>query len=365
MKNKIKKIKFTKNPEAMLGKKEVETYLYYLEDNNELEKIPLPLLVYYVVGNVLINEVNNGGFSQYLTNSSINTLPYLKECIYAINNEELTSIITDLFTSIQIHLKTEDLESIKNSDYSDELEDEFSLLDVRFYELDKKEGIVQLAKKYYQNNIPNDKLVVEIVKERESEFVHYFTKDLTNITTENAIEAVMNFVAQYSNINFDIKIHRWKNHYRLQIIDNSNSFNLVEIMNKFKDNSTSNQIFNILGFKFSGEHFNCVIFDACDENKDLWRLYIEKSGFEKNEYKIEYFRFCRYDSNPNALFNHKIISHIMIGDFDNKEVNIDLFKETLVKNAKRLKKINRIDEEITEYTSTLSTVTNNIYLKYF
>ena len=62
MKNKNKKVKFTKNPEAMLEKKEVETYLYYLEDNNELEKIPLPLLTYYVVGNVLINEVNNGGF---------------------------------------------------------------------------------------------------------------------------------------------------------------------------------------------------------------------------------------------------------------------------------------------------------------
>lgn len=363
MKNKIKKIKFTKNPEAMLEKKEVETYLYYLEDNNDLEKIPLPLLTYYVVGNVLTNEVNNGGFSQYLTNSSINTLPYLKECIYVINNEELTSIITDLFLSIQTYLKTENLEIIKNSDYSEELEDVFSSLDLRFYELDKKEGIVQLAKKYYQNNIPNDKLVVEIVKERESEFVHYFTKNLTNITTENAIEAVMDFVAQHSNINFDIKILRWKNHYRLQIIDNSNSFNLVEIMNKFKDNSTSNQIFNILGFKFSGEYFNGVIFDACDENKDLWRLEIEKSGFEKNEYKIERFMFCRYDPDPNFLFNHKIISHISIGDFDYNEIDIDLFKEILVKNAKTLNNINRIDEEITEYAPALGTVINTIYLK--
>ena len=363
MKNKIKKIKYTKNPEAMLEKKEVETYLYYLEDNSELENIPLPLLTYYVVGNVLINEVNNGGFSQYLTNSSINTLPYLKKCIHVINNDELTSIITDLFNAIQTYLRTDNLENIKNLEYSDELEDILSSLDERFYELDKKEGIEQLAKKYYQNNIPSDKLVVEIVKERESEFVHYFTKDLKNITTENAIEAVMDFVAQHSNINFDIKILRWKNHYRLQIIDNSNSFNLVEIMNKFKDNSTSNQIFNILGFKFSGEYFNGVIFDACDENKDLWRLEIEKSGFEKNEYKIEHFMFCRYDPNPNFLFNHKIISHISIGDFDYKEIDIDLFKEILVKNAKRLNNINRIDEEITEFTPTLSKVTNNIYLK--
>lgn len=361
MKNRIKKINFTKNPETMLEKKEVETYLYYLEDNSELEKIPLPLLTYYVVGNVLINEVNNGGFSQYLTNSSINTLPYLKKCIHVINNEELTSIITDLFTAIQTYLRTDNFENIKNLEYSDELENILSSLDERFYELDKKEGIEKLAKKYYQNNIPSDKLVVEIVKERESEFVHYFTKDLTTVTTENAIEAVMTFVAQYPNINFDIKILRWEKHYRLHLIDNSNSFNLVEIMNKFRDNSTSNQIYNILGFKFSGEHFNCVIFDACDENKDLWRLNIEKSGFEKNEYKIEYFRFVRY--NPNSLFNHKIISHIMIGDFDYKEVNIDLFKETLVKNAKTLNNINRIDEEITEYTPTLSTVTNNIYLK--
>lgn len=363
MKNKIKKINFTKNPEAMLEKKVVETYLYYLEDNSELEKIPLPLLTYYVVGNVLINEVNNGGFSQYLTNSSINTLPYLKKCIYAINNEELTSIITDLFNSIQTHLKTDNLENIKNSEYSDVLVNILSSLDERFYELDKKVGIEKLAKKYYQNNIPSDKLVVQIVKERESEFVHYFTKDLTTITTEDAIEAVMTFVSQYPNINFDIKILRWEKHYRLQVIDNSNSFNLAEIMNKFKDNSASNKIYNILGFKFSGEHFNGVIFDACDENKDLWRLYIEKSGFEKNEYKIEHFMFCRYNPNPNFLFNHKIISHISIGDFDYNEIDIDLFKEILVKNAKTLNNINRIDEQITEYTPTLNTVINNIYFK--
>ena len=38
----------------------------------------------------------------------------------------------------------------------------------------------------------------------------------------------------------------------------------------------------------SKEYFNGVIFDACDENKDLWRLEIDKSGFEKNEYKIEF-----------------------------------------------------------------------------
>ena len=236
-------------------------------------------------------------------------------------------------------------------------------MDERFYELDKKVGVEQLAKKYYQNNIPSDKLVVEIVKERESEFVHYFTKDLTAVTTEDAIEAVMTFVAQYPNINFDIEISRWEKDYRLRVIDNSNSFNLVEIMNKFKDNSTSNQIYNILGFKFSGGHFNGVIFDACDENKDLWRLYIEKSGFEKNEYKIEYFRFVRYDPSPNFLFNHKIISHITIGDFDYKEIDIDLFKETLINKAKALNNINRIDEQITEYIPTLRTITNNIYLK--
>jgi hypothetical protein len=37
----------------------------------ELNKLPIPFLVYYVIGCILTDEVNNGGFAQYLSNSSV------------------------------------------------------------------------------------------------------------------------------------------------------------------------------------------------------------------------------------------------------------------------------------------------------
>ena len=78
MKSKTLKLKYPKNPGALLDKAEVQTYIWHLEDVGELDKLPLPFLAYYVLGCRLTDEVNNGGFAQYLSNSSVHTLPYLE-----------------------------------------------------------------------------------------------------------------------------------------------------------------------------------------------------------------------------------------------------------------------------------------------
>ena len=80
MKSKIIKLKYQKNPNALIDREDVQNYLWNLEDKKELDILPLPFLAYYIVGCILTDEVNNGGFAQYLSNSSVHTLPYLERC---------------------------------------------------------------------------------------------------------------------------------------------------------------------------------------------------------------------------------------------------------------------------------------------
>lgn len=58
----------------------------------------------------------------------------------------------------------ENLNSIVESEYSDEFEEVLSELDDRFYALDEKSDVENLAKKYYRENIPAEKLIFELVK---------------------------------------------------------------------------------------------------------------------------------------------------------------------------------------------------------
>ena len=121
MKSKILKLKYPKNPGILLDKEEVQSYIWHLEDINELDKLPLPFLSYYVVGCRLTDEVNNGGFAQYLSNSSIQTLPYLERCVRAIGNSEMIEIINEFLSVVSKNFDISDIETIAKADYSEEL----------------------------------------------------------------------------------------------------------------------------------------------------------------------------------------------------------------------------------------------------
>ena len=164
MKTKFLKFKYTKNPRTLLDKQEVQTYLLHLENISALDKLPLPFLVYYVVGCILTDEVNNGGFAQFLSNSSVKTLPYLEKCVKAINNTELIAICFKLISIVSENFNIKNLNLIAESEYSDEFEEVLSELDDHFYALDEKSDVENLVKKYYRENIPAEKLIFELVK---------------------------------------------------------------------------------------------------------------------------------------------------------------------------------------------------------
>lgn len=151
-----KEIAFPDDPEELLKDQEVFGYLMDLEEKGKLDVLPLPFLVYYVIGFVTLGEVDNGGFGQYLSNSSVDTLPYLQRCADAIGDAELISLIGDLLKAVGKYVEPDDIEAVRDFEFPDEFEDVLSSLDHRFYGLD----VDGLAKKYYRDHLPKGKLVI-------------------------------------------------------------------------------------------------------------------------------------------------------------------------------------------------------------
>ena len=289
MKAKTLKLKYPKKPGALLDKPEVVDYIWHLEDVGELDKLPLPFLAYYVVGCRLTDEVNSGGFAQYLSNSSVQTLPYLERCVNALGNAELTVICAELLSAVSKDFDINDTEAIAEADYSDELETALSALDDRFYALDEKCNVEELAKKYYKDNLPEEKLIFELVKPPVTDRRRYFIYDKSGITNEEAAKAFMAFLAEFSDVKFEIVIEKWGDMFRINATDSTNSLDLAEIHAHFDDSSYafgkngSSDRCKILSFNLGGGIFKEIHVDSCDEENWVWRLTITESGFDKNE----------------------------------------------------------------------------------
>lgn len=352
MRTKILKLKYTKNPKNLLNKPEVQTYLQDLENKKELDKLPLSFLAYYVVGCILTDEVTNGGFVQYLSNSSVLTLPYLDRCIKAIGNTELIKICSNFLSAVSEKFNIKDLDTIAKSDYTDDFEKILSKLDQRFYALNEKNNVENLAKKYYRDNIPTEKLVFELAKPAENEYRRYFIYDRENISNEEAAKSFMNFLAEFSNIKFEISIEKWGKMFRIYAIDSTNSLNLSEILAHFDDNSYSfgkkvnTDRRKMLCFNFSCGIYNEIHIDSYDKENWVWRLIINKSDFDDNEYKISYSRFC------SSIPSEKKVSRICVGDFDDPKVDITTLEKIFIEYAKTQNNIMCIYEKINDLNVT-------------
>ena len=346
MEAKTLKLKYPKNPGALLDKPEVVDYIWHLEDVGELDKLPLPFLAYYVVGCRLTDEVNNGGFAQYLSNSSVQTLSYLEKCVNALGNAELTAICTELLSAVSKDFDITDTETIAEADYSDELETVLSALDDRFYALDEKNDVEGLAKKYYKDNLPEEKLIFELVKPPETDRRRYFIYDKSGITNEEAAKAFMTFLAEFTDVKFEIAIEKWGGMFRINATDSTNSLDLAEMHAHFDDSSyafgknSGSERCKILGFKLGGGIFKEIHVDSCDEENWVWRLTISESGFDKNEYEISYSRYC------SGTHGAKKESRICVGDFADDPEVLATMEKVFVECAKAQGNITRIYEEM-------------------
>ncbi|MGN1040006.1 MAG: DUF4375 domain-containing protein [Candidatus Fimimonas sp.] len=340
------KLKYTKNPETLIENPDVQSHLWDLEDAGELEKLPIPFLAYYVVGRRLTDEVNNGGLEQYLSNSSVHTLPYLEKCVNALGNAELTAICLDFLSAVSTYFDVNDTKTIAKADYSDELLDVLTDLEGRFYAFDEKYGVCKVAKKYYQSNIPAEKLVIEVVKPPENDKLRYFIYDKSGVTNEQAAKAFMDFLAEFSDVQFEICIVKWGGRFRICATDSTNSLNLAEICAHFDDSSYSfgktvgSDRSKILGFKLGGGILKEMHVDSYDEENWVWRLTIVESGFDDNEYEISYHCCYSGGSNPNDR-----VSKIVVGDFAENPKVLAAIENVLVERAKVQGNVTRIFEQ--------------------
>ena len=345
MKAKVLKLKYPMNPRNLFDKPEVQTYVWHLEETGELDKLPLPLLAYYVVGCCLSDEVNNGGFAQYLSNSSVYTLPYLDRCIRAIDNAELTAICTEFLSAVSEKFDINDPDSIAKADYSGESEEVLSALDERFYFLDENNNVENLAKKYYRENIPAEKLVFELVKPPATDRRRYFVYDKSGITNEEAAKNFMAFLAEFSDVKFEISIEKWGGMFRICATDPANALDLAEIHAHFDDSSYAfgknggSERCKILGFKLGGGIFKEIHEDSGDDENWFWRLIIGESGFDDNEYEISYSRFC------SVMPDEKKVSRICVGDLDDTKTDLTALEEILIECAKTQGNITRVYEQ--------------------
>ena len=67
--------------------------------------MPIPFLVYYVIGCILTDEVNNGGFAQYLSNSSVHGGDNVRKRIKRTKNTLICGLF--LFFAVSINSNNE------------------------------------------------------------------------------------------------------------------------------------------------------------------------------------------------------------------------------------------------------------------
>ena len=296
-----KKLKYPKNPRTLLEREDVTNYLFYLEDNGDLGKLEPSFLAYYVLADVLLNEVNNGGFEQYLTNSSVATLPYLESSAKLVGNTELYAIVSDLVSEVKRQVRNADILSIKNIDFCDEFEDLLSDLDNRFYDFDDKYDLEKIVRQYYQNHIPSDKCEIQIVKQRETDSLRYFVKNVDDVSILDATNSFVDFLNEFAGVKWKIEIMKFGGVFRLHAIDDTNSIDLDKVFAHFTDSDSALKMLK----------YEEITIRNIQNGTDSYDISIKPSGFEKNEFIMK--RFCSMRSKVDGPFKISICSSIILG----------------------------------------------------
>lgn len=286
MTEKIKKLKLPKNPGDFLYKEEVTNYIMMLEDTGALAQLPENLLMYYVI-DTLLNEVNNGGFSQYLTNSSVATYPYLTSAAARLEQPDVQYLLEEFVSETDKYRNGAD---ISNLEISDEFDEILSRLDDAFYDLDEKYNIEKLNRKAYKANFEEGKIKIKIVKERETSSCRYFIWQPQS-SVESAIRALLDFTAEFPEAKWNLEVAVWGDMFRIYAYSDMEAIDLDEVACHFDDchysflthrveNNLVNCRSNILEF---GEVSIVSMAGECRQDS----VGIAPSGFEKHEYKMK------------------------------------------------------------------------------
>lgn len=273
---KIKTYKIPKNPTNFIYKEDVLSYIIELEETDGLAQLPENLLLYYVL-EILIDEVNNGGFAQYLTNHSAVGFPYVNRAADRLENAEFVQLLKDFSAETTCFLNDAPVTEIE---LCDEFEEVLEKLDDRFFALDKQYDIEKLNLKAYKTNYSEGTIAIPLVKERESANCRYFFAD-PNVTLRQAMESLCDYISEFDGSNWEIEFCDgdilFEKVFQMRLWSDIPQCDLCEIVQKFDQP-------NILKLK-EMELFSVV--NETDFCVEQHVVRIKRSGFEKNEYVIK------------------------------------------------------------------------------
>lgn len=278
------KVKMLKNPEKMIFEESVYNYIVMLEDTGKLDLLPKNLFVYYVFY-VLTNEVNNGGYDQYLSNSSKNTYRYLRKCAEYLGHGILTPYTIEVCDYIDTF---GDISEITNEAFFDRL----SEFDNKFYDIDKKINIFNVITKYYQSNIELDIIDVPKLKEKESCKCRYFTvpKEIPRVGAEEAAESFLRILSDYSEHRWIVELFQMFDNYRIMARTVNSAINLREAVAKWgEEGSFSPECRAELRDRMRvSVFFKEIRILSSEDEQFINAVWVKPSGYERREYKVKY-----------------------------------------------------------------------------
>ena len=268
--------KLTKNPDNFIYGETFSAYLQNLEQNHTLDTLPRNLYVYYVLSR-LFGEVNNGGFSQFLCNSSCKLTGDLIVCAESLGIEELTVLIREFIAVVNGALSGKEPEEFE---FGEEFDERFAEFDKRFYDISEKYNLEKALKKYYKDNLTEKSVSYTVVKEKESNKCKYFKYDITDVSLYAAVKAYLDFISDYKTI-WNIEI---VNKTFIAAAD-KDCVELSELMSSFiYELDKYGPVLAFDSFKVSAPISKNECADGVIE---VNAVHINPSGFEDNEYSIK------------------------------------------------------------------------------
>ena len=288
-KKKIITQKLYKNPDDFLYSETFLPYVLSLEEAGDLQRLPENLYVYYVLS-VLENEVNNGGFLQFLTNRTKDTFKEVAFCADILNDSELTPLLIDFVNTTNKYF-TQKMCDINNAKYDYAFRKQLKAFDNRFYEIDKQSDVHKLILRYYKNNYTVKSIKHEAIKEEESNSCRYFTIpeiiDCNDI--EEAVECFLKMLSDFSQIRWAIELWNFYDIYRMEAHSLNKKVDLNQIMNRWSECSfpvSSKGSESYVNRMKICSYFERIIFSST-EGMSEYLVVISSSGFGENEKKMK------------------------------------------------------------------------------
>lgn len=327
---KERKIKQTiyKDPRWLFETSEFCFYLQSLEDQGRLSELPKNVYVYYVLS-TLFEEVNNGGFSQFLLNSSRDLFYELSGCAEELHQEELTGLITEFVRDVT-EFMDRNHQSIDELEPDEELEQKLDQLGERLYALEQQFPYDQMLMQYYKENLTVRRIVFNAVKEKPGKDCRYFLYRPDN-DLDGAVCAFLDFLSDCGT--------GWRlevTNYNIIAYPEKFCVVLSDVMSSFADDEAP------LGLQSPHEHraprrkmceFGFVKVSALqpqDGGDPDWFeslvVLVEPSEFEEDEYQIKQqfgVGFCGSDLSEDNC------TYVIVGNFAGDGVGARSRKETL------------------------------------